>query len=129
MPAPDGERLRVEFLEAVTSPAVDASLLRWIEAENARFPRDHAAALIFNTAVQDWRDLIPTIAVPTLVVAGDSVNVPLRSQEWIAEQIHGAELAVVRTPSGGTHFPFLECPGAFNDAVSSFLSARGLSSA
>ena len=74
--------------------------------------------------MQDWRDLIPTIRPRTLVVAGDSVNVPLRSQRWVHEQIAGSELAVVRGREGGTHFPFLESPEEFNRRVSGFLAAQ-----
>lgn len=123
--AADGERLRVDFLHDVTSDGIDPELLGWIAEQNARFPRSQAAALIFNNAVQDWRDLIPDISPPTLVVSGDSVNVPLRSQRWISERIAGSEFAVIRGRSGGTHFPFLESPGEFNERVSGFLASRG----
>lgn len=121
--APDGERLRVDFLHAVTSDGIEPELLDWMAEQNATFPRAEAADLIFNNAVQDWRDLIPTIRARTLVVAGDSVNVPLRSQRWVHQQIAGSELAVVRGREGGTHFPFLESPEEFNRRVSDFLAA------
>ncbi len=123
--AEGGEDVRRGFLETVTSDRIDPDLLEWMVAENARFPREQAATLIFNNATLDWRDLIPTIGLPALVVAGDSVNVPLPSQRWIHEQIAGSELAVVRAPDGsGTHFPFLENPGEFNAAVAAFLGRR-----
>jgi non-heme chloroperoxidase len=120
--AADGERLRRDFLQDVTSDGIDAELLGWMAEQNTCFPRGHGAELIFNNAVQDWRDLIPGIRLPSLVVAGDSVNVPLRSQRWIQERIAGSELAVIRGHSGGTHFPFLESPAEFNDRVSGFLA-------
>lgn len=123
--AADGERLRVDFLRTVTSDEIEPETLEWMAAENARFPRDHAADLIFSNATLDWRDLIPQISVPTLVVAGDSVNVPLRSQRWIHDRIAGSELAVIAPRGGGTHFPFLESPAGFNDRVAGFLSERG----
>jgi non-heme chloroperoxidase len=123
--APDGERTRTDFLGAVTSDGIDPETLAWMAAQNASFPRPQAADLILNNAIQDWRDLIPSIDVPTLVVAGDSVNVPLRSQRWIHEQIAGSELAIVRGPGGGTHFPFIERPGEFNQRVSAFLGLMG----
>ena len=103
---PDGERLRRGFLESVTSDGIEGDLLEWMAEQNAAFPRKHAAELIFNNAVPDWRDLIPTIRRPTLVISGDSVNVPLRSQQWVHDQIPDSELAIVRGRHGGTHFPF-----------------------
>lgn len=123
--AADGEQLRVDFLHTVTSAGIEPELLEWMAEQNARFPRREAAELIFNNAVQDWRGLIPGIRPPTLVVSGDSVNVPLRSQRWIDEQIVGSELAVIRGPVGGTHFPFLESPAEFNERVAAFLESRG----
>jgi len=122
--AEDGEQLRADFLRDVTSDGIEPETLAWMIEQNALFPREEAATLIFNNAVLDWRDLIPTIGLPTLVIAGDSVNVPLRSQRWIHEQLAGSELAVIRGRSGGTHFPFLESPVEFNDAVSAFLASR-----
>lgn len=122
--AAGGERLRVDFLHDVTSEGIEPEMLQWMGEQNANFPRNEAAELIFNNAVQDWRDLIPGIRPPTLVVAGDSVNVPLRSQRWIHERIAGSELAVIRGRDGGTHYPFLESPGEFNERVSTFLASR-----
>jgi non-heme chloroperoxidase len=121
--APGGEHLRVDFLHTVTSDGIEPETLAWMAEQNETFPRPQAADLIFNNAVQDWRDLIPAIRLPTLVVAGDSVNVPLRSQRWIHEQIPGSELAVISARSGGTHFPFLESPAELNERVSSFLAS------
>jgi non-heme chloroperoxidase len=121
----EGEGARRGFLESVTSERIDPELLDWIAEQNSSFPREQAAELILSNVVLDWRSLIPTIELPTLVVAGDSVNVPLRSQRWIAEQIAGAELAIVRGAGGGTHFPFLESPAEFNERVLAFLAARG----
>ena len=122
--AADGERLRVDFLHDVTSDGIEPELLDWMAEQNAAFPRNQAAELIFNNAVQDWRDLIPGIRPPTLVVSGDSVNVPQRSQRWIHERIAGSELVLIRSRDGGTHFPFLESPGEFNERVSGFLASR-----
>lgn len=121
---PDGERMRRNFLITVTSDGIGGDELEWMAEQDAAFPRRHAADLIFNNAVQDWRDLIPGIRRPTLVIAGDSVNVPVRSQRWIHEQIPDSALAVVRGRGGGTHFPFLESPDEFNGQVEGFLAAR-----
>ena len=118
----DGEDPRPAFLEQVTSDGIGPELLAWVVEENLRFDRTHAAELIFDVATHDWRPLLAHVDVPTLVVAGDSVNVPIASQRWIAGQVPGARFAVVRAPEGGTHFPFLEAPDAFDAVVGDALA-------
>ena len=80
---------RAGFLADVTSPAMSPDQLAWLIAQGSTFDRRHAAQLIFDVATHDWRALIPHIGLPTLVIAGDSVNVPLASQQWIGRQIPG----------------------------------------
>ena len=94
------------------------SSLEWLISQSLTFDRRHAADLIFDVATHDWRTLLPHIDLPTLVVAGDSVNVPIVSQEWIWRQIPDAHFARVTAPHGGTHFPFLENPDTFDAVVS-----------
>lgn len=112
---------RGRFLADVTSAGISLGQLGWLRSQSETFDRGHAADLIFDVATHDWRALLPHIDLPTLVVAGDSVNVPLASQNWISEQIPGAQFVCVRTPHGGTHFPFLENPETFNAVVAEFL--------
>ncbi|RDH78288.1 alpha/beta hydrolase [Mycolicibacterium moriokaense] len=116
---------RAGFLADVTSPGMSPEQLAWLAAQGSTFDRRHAADLIFDVATHDWRADIPGIALPTLIVAGDSVNVPVASQRWIGSQIAGAQFVCVTASSGGTHFPFLENPDAFNAAVSTFLARQG----
>ncbi len=112
---------RAGFLADVTSPAMSPERLSWLIGQGSTFDRRHAAELIFDVATHDWRPLMPHIGIPTLVVAGDSVNVPVASQQWIGRQIPGAHFVCVTSVQGGTHFPFLENPDAFNAVVTEFL--------
>lgn len=64
----------------------------WVLELNLKLPREHAATLVYNHATQDWRDLIPRIDIPTLIVSGRVSLVPWKSQVWIHEQIPGAQL-------------------------------------
>lgn len=112
---------RAAFLADVTSPALPPEQLAWLVGQGSTFDRQHAAELIFDVATHDWRPFVRHIRLPTLVVAGDSVNVPLPSQQWICSEIPGARFACVRARGGGTHFPFLESPDLFNAVVSEFL--------
>ena len=117
----DGEDPRPAFIDQVTSSGITAEEVAWIVEENLRFGRAVAADLIFDVATHDWRPLLPHIDLPTLVIAGDSPNVPLSSQRWMASRLPDASLAEVPGRSGGTHFPFVERPREFNSAVSAFL--------
>jgi len=117
----DGADPRIDFLNEVTSPGIAPDRLAWLVSQSLTFDRRHAADLIFDVATHDWRPLMPHIDLPTLVVAGDSVNVPIASQHWISEQIPGAHFARVTAPHGGTHYPFVENPDTFNTVVSDFL--------
>jgi pimeloyl-ACP methyl ester carboxylesterase len=69
---------------------------------------------------RDQTDLLPSIAVPTLVVVGESdVIAPVEVAEAMAKAIPGAQLEVV--PDAG-HVANLENPEVFNRAFSEFLS-------
>ena len=69
-------------------------------------------------AQTDQRDLLPRIAVPTLLVWGDSdARSPLSVARQFKDAIPHAELEVI---SGAGHVSNLEQPGAFNDAVRTF---------
>ncbi len=117
----EGVDPRAEFLAEVTSPGITPRDLGWLVEQSLTFDRRHAAELIFDVATHDWRSLMPHIELPTLVIAGDSVNVPIASQQWISRQIPGARFARVGAHRSGTHFPFLENPNAFDAALSRFL--------
>jgi len=117
----EGVDPRAEFLAEVTSPGIASGDLDWLVAQSLTVDRRHAAELIFDVATHDWRSLMPHIELPTLVIAGDSVNVPIASQRWISRQIPRARFARVGGRRGGTHFPFLENPNAFDAALSKFL--------
>jgi pimeloyl-ACP methyl ester carboxylesterase len=69
-------------------------------------------------AKADQRDLLPRIAVPSLLIWGDSdARSPLGVAGQFQRAIPGAELVVV--PAAG-HMSNLEQPGLFNDALRTF---------
>ncbi|MGB0436904.1 MAG: alpha/beta fold hydrolase [Mycobacterium sp.] len=122
----DGPDPRSEFLTDVVSQDIDAHQLSWLTEQNLTFDRHHAADLLFSVATHDWRTFIPRIRLPTLVIAGDSVNVPIVSQRWMDRVLPNSSFALVAGGhGGGTHFPFLEHPAKFDAAVSAFVDARG----
>jgi pimeloyl-ACP methyl ester carboxylesterase len=78
--------------------------------------------LLFDHCAQDWRDVLPRIPVPTLVIGCDGSHVNPASQRYIADRIPEATLHVFPTTEASSHFPFLENPAAFNRVVGDFLS-------
>ena len=55
------------FTQAVSSAVID-----WVIRENLKLPRHLAARLLVDLYAQDWRDVLPRITVPTLVVGGEA---------------------------------------------------------
>ncbi len=66
----------------------------------------------------DWRPMLSTLEVPTLVVFGTSDNVPAASSEEWAESLPNARLL---TFPGVGHFPHYEWPKQFYEAAENFL--------
>jgi pimeloyl-ACP methyl ester carboxylesterase len=73
-------------------------------------------------AEADLRDVLPQIAVPTLLIWGEQdVRSPLSVARQLEDAIPGAELVVI---PGAGHVSNLERPGPFNDAVRAFCRAH-----
>jgi pimeloyl-ACP methyl ester carboxylesterase len=70
-------------------------------------------------AEADMRDLLPHVAVPTLLIWGDQdARSPLTVAHQFEQAIPGAQLVVI---PGCGHVSNLEQPDRFNDAVRDFL--------
>jgi non-heme chloroperoxidase len=91
--ASTGEAPIRELVEAMTTGALDPAVKAWIVEHNLKMPRAAAATLSFNHGGQDWRDVIPRITLPTLVVGGRASLISWRSQAWIHEHIPNLAIA------------------------------------
>ena len=119
---PDGVKTTEGFVRsAFFTKAYPADKLDWVIRENLKFPRKSAAKLLVDHCSQDWRDVIPTINIPTLVFGGKKSFFNPRSQEWIATRIPGAVVHIYEEAEGGSHFMFMENPTKFNQQVAAFL--------
>jgi len=65
----------------------------------------------------DWRDMLPTIDIPALIVGGKTSLVGWRSQQWIGTQIPNSRVEIFEEAEGGNHFMFMENPEKFNRLV------------
>ncbi len=117
---PDGIKTTEGFIGGMFTKQYPREEVEWVIQQNLKFPRAYAARLLYDHATNDWRDQIPRINVPTLVVGGKASLVGWRSQEWIAAQIPGAKAVIFEEAEGGNHFMFMENPGKFNQLVKDF---------
>ena len=117
-----GGRYDPPGLFAGEPPAEFADLLK--EMTTAVRPASLEAQLSMM-AQTDQRDLLPRIAVPTLLVWGDSdTRSPLSVARQFKDAIPHAELEVI---AGAGHVSNLDQPGAFTAAVRRFCRGHSLS--
>jgi non-heme chloroperoxidase len=94
----------------------------WMLAEVLQTPASSASELERDDFHQDWRDVLPQIRVPTLVVTGAHSKIfRAESIAYLAEHIPGARLEIF--PESG-HVPFMEECERFNAVLREF--AAGL---
>jgi non-heme chloroperoxidase len=121
--------LRSKEAEQVTRQVIDGHVTKqatsemreWIVQCNLKMPRDFAGTLMYNHCHTEWRDLIPRINLPTLIIGGRASAIPWKSQEWIHRQIKGSQFEVFEESEGGQHFMFIENPEKFNRLVMEYL--------
>ena len=122
----EAEETTRRMLADMFSTQLADARMEWLLAENLKLPREHAAALLWDCALADWREVIGRIDVPALVIGGKASLVPWESQRWIAQQMPTAECHILEEAEGGYHFAFLERPNAFCDLIAAFLTRQGL---
>lgn len=120
---PDSASVRHSFLVSMLTSDVGADDLGRLSAENLKLPMPFGAKLLIDHVMQDWRDVLPRIDVPTLVVGGEVSHVAAASQRWTASRIPGATLRVFTRAEGGAHFPFFEAPKDFAGVLMEFVEA------
>ncbi|MCP4328349.1 MAG: alpha/beta hydrolase [Alphaproteobacteria bacterium] len=120
---PDGEAVTETLLAGMVTAAMPRAERSWLLEINLQLPRPLAARMIHDVATHDWRDTIPRLSVPTLVVSGRASPVPWQSQVWIHEQVAGSHLEIFEEAEGGGHFMFLENPAKFNAITAAFIDA------
>jgi pimeloyl-ACP methyl ester carboxylesterase len=87
--------------------------------EKLTLEADMMSRLLNDHLGRDWRDVIPTIKIPTLIVMADKSHFesPLL-WNWLKDNIHGARLEVIKGAGHG----FYETHGeVFNEMVLDFL--------
>jgi len=119
---PDGVKTTEGFIGAMFNKTYPREEVAWVIRQNLKMPRDYAARLLYDHATNDWRDVLPLINVPTLIVGGKASLVGWRSQVWMGTQIPGSQVVIFETEEGGNHFMFMENPEKFNRIVREFIN-------
>lgn len=101
--------------------APDHKLLAFAHASITNNDGETLASLWRSLALADHRPVLASIAVPSLVIAGEqSLLYRPAVTQWLASNIPGSRHVAI---PGAGHAPQLEQPAAFNQAVSAFLNA------
>jgi len=99
-----------------------AEFVPLLEAMAADVRPDSMRTALLVMAEADQRDLLPRIAVPTLLIWGEQDGrSPLSVARQFEQAIPGAKLVVI---PGAGHVSNLEAPERFNDAVREFCRAH-----
>jgi pimeloyl-ACP methyl ester carboxylesterase len=117
----DGIKTTEGFIGGMFTKQHPRAEVDWVIQQNLKLPRAYAARLLYDHATNDWRDILPRIDIPTLIVGGKTSLVGWRSQEWMGTQIKGSRVVIFEEAEGGNHFMFMENPGKFNQLVKDFM--------
>lgn len=108
----------------VVGDTLDEQIFADVVAEFAGMDMDAYFRTLHALGDHDAMDVLPTIRVPTLIVAGERDRMtPQRAARGIAAKIPGAEIVVVK---GGTHYVAIEYPELVNLSIERFLTKNGL---
>lgn len=118
---PESDKGRADFLTSMLTEDISDADYGWMLGENMKLAMPYGAMLLLDHVMQDWRDVLPKIDVPTLVTGGEVSHVAPSSQEWSAAQIPGAQLRIFTREEGGAHFPFYENAEPFAQVLRDFV--------
>ncbi|MDR3671337.1 MAG: alpha/beta hydrolase [Holophaga sp.] len=106
------------FINSSLTVALPKTDVDFIVAENLKTPAQYAARLELHHWLTDWRDIIPTITIPTLILSGKKSFINWKSQAWIHEKIAHSKIEYFEERG---HFMFFEEPETFNRLVKNFI--------
>jgi pimeloyl-ACP methyl ester carboxylesterase len=118
---PESQKTTADLVRSMFTGGTDPAVWAFVEQEIKSMPPYAGVPLFWDHCAQDWRDVLPRIDVPTLVIGCDGSHIDPSSQRYIADQIPGAQLHIIPAEVASSHFAFLENPTAFNAVVKDFL--------
>ncbi|KXT15944.1 hypothetical protein AC579_1458 [Pseudocercospora musae] len=110
------------LIKSMFTKDISQKELDWVLAQNRKMSDENAATLLINHAFADWRDVLPKINRPTLVLSGAVSLNNATGINWAASQIPGAKAYTFTEEEKGSHFVFWENPMLFNKVVQDFVT-------
>lgn len=123
----DARAVMSQFVPAMFTDKTSAEDVDWVLERNLMVDPKNAATLLLDHGKNDWRDVIETITVPTLTIAGTGSICPVTALEWITARITSAHLVVFDKEDGGSHFMFWENSIKFNTLLRRFVGKGDIS--
>jgi pimeloyl-ACP methyl ester carboxylesterase len=107
----------------LASPTLDVAIFHELAASFAELDMGIYIHTLEQIGEHDAHDVLPTIRVPLLMIAGGrDWMTPREAAEAIVRAVPGAELLIV---PGGTHYVAVEYPELVNRRIERFLNERG----
>ncbi|MET7495894.1 alpha/beta hydrolase [Streptomyces sp900116325] len=103
------------------TPELSDEDAEWLLQQNLLLPREYAATLHLDYCGNDWRDVLPRITVPTLVVGGAASVISPDVAKGVAECIPVSVVRIFSAAEKGSHLMFWENSELFNSVVSGFM--------
>lgn len=117
------EKFVNEWLPSLFTDKADPAVVAEVSRIMADVRPAGMRAALSASGHADYRPVLPTITIPTLLLYGaDDQRAPLSVAHELHRQIPGSKLAVI--PDVG-HLAPMEAPGAFNTEVRNFLHGIG----
>jgi len=117
----DRETVVRQFIPQMFKKAPAEEDTRWMFDEITRLPESIASAILFDQTLQDYRPMLSSFTLPTLLCFGsDEKIVPVAAGEHLRQNLPDAKL-IVFEQSG--HCPFLEEPERFNQEIDHFIQS------
>ncbi|MBE9513085.1 MAG: alpha/beta hydrolase [Chloroflexi bacterium] len=117
----DRETVVREFIPEMFQKEPAEADVRWMFDEMTRLPESIASAILFDQTLQDYRPVLSSFTVPTLLCFGsDEKLCPVAAGEHLHQSLPNTQL-IVFEQSG--HCPFLEEPARFNQEVHNFIQS------
>lgn len=107
-----------DLITGLLTKQVTAEEKEHLIAENRKMPAEYMATLAFTHWLGDWRDVIPTINIPALIIGGKKSFVNWKSQVWNHEHIPNSKMELFDERG---HLLFFEEPERFNSIVKDFI--------
>ena len=118
----DRDRVFKNFIPMLFNKPPSYEDLAWMLDESMLMPATIASAVLFAQTMQDYRNKLSKINVPTLVISGGAEGklLPIDSVKFVHNKINGSQFTVYENSN---HCPFLEETDRFNNDIIKFINS------